>query len=111
MPLYLYTAQYTAAALAAQVKEPANRAERTRIPVENLGGKLVGAWHAISDPIHFVAIIDMPSEEAAATLAIAFGAGGAATHHTWTPLLTPEQWVEAVKHAGATGYRPATATS
>lgn len=111
MPLYLYTAQYTAEALAAQIKTPLNRAERTREPVERLGGTLVGAWHAVSDPVHFIAIIEMPSEEAMATLAIAFGAGGAAREHKWTPLLTPEQWVEAVRHAGDTGYRPATGAS
>ena len=43
MPLYLYTAQYTAEALAAQIKTPLNRAERTREPVERLGGTLIGA--------------------------------------------------------------------
>jgi uncharacterized protein with GYD domain len=107
MPLYLYTAQYTAESLAAQVKEPLNRAERTRIPVERLGGRLVGAWHAVSDPVHFVAIIELPSEQAMASLALAFGAGGAAREHKWVPLLTPEQWVEALRHASDTGYQPA----
>lgn len=108
MPLYLYTAQYTAEALAAQVREPTDRAERTRVPVERLGGRLLGAWHAVSDPVHFVAIIEMPSEQAMASLAIAFGAGGAAREHRWIPLLTPAQWVEAVRGAADTGYRPAT---
>ncbi|MSQ10037.1 MAG: GYD domain-containing protein [Dehalococcoidia bacterium] len=107
MPLYLYTAQYTAESLATQVKQPVNRAERTRVPVERLGGKLIGAWHAVSDPVHFVAIIEMSTEAAMASLALAFGAGGAAREHKWTPLLTPEQWVAALQHAGDTGYQPA----
>ncbi len=92
LPLYLHAAQHTSAALAAQVQEPADLVERTRIPVEKLGGRRLGVWHAISHRLPFTASMAIP-RAAAARLAVALGVR-----------------VAAVKHAGASGYRPAAAT-
>jgi len=49
-------------------------AEASRIPVAKLGGKILGGWHAIGE-VNFVAIIELPSDHEAATLAITFVAG------------------------------------
>jgi hypothetical protein len=44
MPLYMYEAAYTAESLAAQLKNPQNRADAVgRAACEALGGKLVGS--------------------------------------------------------------------
>ena len=108
MPLFLFTSRYRPEALVAQIRVPQNRVEASRIPVEKLGGTIVGAWHAIGE-VNFAAIIELPTDQAAASLAIAFTAGGAAEDHKWIRLMTAEEWVDAVKGAAETGYRPATA--
>jgi uncharacterized protein with GYD domain len=108
MPVYLFTSRYRPEALAAQIRVPQNRVEASRIPVEKLGGRILGGWHAIGQ-INFVAVIELPTDQAAAALAIAFTAGGAAEDHRWTRLMSADEWVEAVKAAAHTEYRPATA--
>jgi uncharacterized protein with GYD domain len=108
MPVYLFTSRYRPEALAAQIRVPQDRVEASRVPVSKLGGTILGGWHAIGE-VNFVAIIELPSDQAAATLAITFVAGGAAEDHKWTRLMSAAEWVEAVKEAAHTEYRPATA--
>jgi uncharacterized protein with GYD domain len=108
MPVYLFTSRYRPEALVAQMRVPQNRVEASRVPVENLGGRIVGAWHAIGE-VNFAAIIELPTDQAAASLSIAFTAGGAAEDHRWIRLMTADEWVEAVRGAATTEYRPATA--
>jgi uncharacterized protein with GYD domain len=108
MPVYLFTSRYRPEALAAQIRVPQDRVEASRIPVKKLGGTIIGGWHAIGE-VNFVAIIELPTDQAAASLAIAFTAGGAAEDHRWIRLMSSNEWVEAVKGAATTDYRPATA--
>jgi uncharacterized protein with GYD domain len=108
MPMYLFTSRYRPEALAAQIRVPQDRVEASRIPVAKLGGTIHGGWHAIGE-VNFVAIIELPTDQAAAALAITFVAGGAAEDHRWTRLMSSDEWVQAVKTAATTEYRPATA--
>jgi uncharacterized protein with GYD domain len=110
MPVYLFTSRYRPDALVAQMRTPQDRVEATRKPVEKLGGRIISAWHAIGE-VNFVAIIELPSDQAIASLAIAFTAGGAAEDHRWIRLMSSQDWVEAVQGAATTEYRPATAVS
>jgi uncharacterized protein with GYD domain len=107
MPSYLVQVSYGAEALAALVKKPQNRIEAVSKPIEKLGGKIESAWFTFGD-FDVAVIVTLPDNVAAAALAIGFGAGGACKTVKTTPLLSPEEAVEAMKKAGTTGYKPVT---
>jgi uncharacterized protein with GYD domain len=110
MSLYLAQVAYTPEAWRALVRNPQDRFEAVRPAVEKLGGKLVSAWFAFGD-YDIVAVTDMPSNVAAAAISIVFAAGGACKAVKTTPLLTTAEALEALKAAGTSGYRPATAAA
>jgi uncharacterized protein with GYD domain len=108
MPSYLMQVAYSSEGIAAIIKNPQDRTEAVRKPIEKLGGKLNGAWFTFGD--HDVAIIvEMPDNVSAAAIALAFAGGGACKSVKTTPLLSPAEALEALKKAGTTGYKPATA--
>ncbi|HZP34205.1 MAG TPA: GYD domain-containing protein [Candidatus Acidoferrales bacterium] len=110
MPLYLTQVAYTPEAWKSLVKNPHDRMEAVRPAVEQLGGKIVNGYFAFGD-YDAVVIVDLPNHVSAAALAIAFAAGGACKNVKTTPLLTTAEAVEALKQAGRTDYRPATAAA
>ena len=105
MPYYLFQASYTSEAVAALCKKPRNRESAIRAAVENLGGKLEGAWMAFGD-YDVVTIVNMPNNVSAAALSMAVAAGGALKSAKTTPLLKFSEGVAALKKAGRSGYRP-----
>ena len=105
MPSFLVQASYTSEALAALVKNPQNRSEVVRKSIENLGGKLVGAWMAFGDH-DVVFIVDMPDTISAAAMALSVGAGGALKGTKTTLLISLDKGVEALKKASSSGYTP-----
>ena len=109
MPLYMYEAAYTAESLAAQLKNPQNRADAVgRAACEAVGGKLVGSWYCFGD-YDLIIIADVPNNESMAAIAVAIAAGGAIkTSHT-TALMTGAELVGALKKSEsvAKGYKPA----
>jgi len=58
-----------------------------------------------------VVITDLPDNVSAAAIAMAFAAGGACKSVQTTPLISPDEAVQALKKARESGYRPATVTS
>ncbi len=108
MPSYLVQVSYSAEALAAMIKKPHNRAEAVRKPIENLGGKIIGFWFSFGE-YDVAAIAEMPDNVSAAAFAFAASAGGSCKTFKTTPLLTPEEAVEAMKKASRIGYKAATA--
>lgn len=106
MPYYLLQVAYTSDAWAAQVKNPQNRVEAVRPVLEKLGGKFEGAaWYAFGE-YDIVAVVQAPDNVSAAAFSIAASAGGAVKAIKTTPLMTMEEGVEAMRKAGAAGYRP-----
>jgi uncharacterized protein with GYD domain len=105
MPYYLFQASYTSAAVAALCKKPRNREGVIRSLVENLGGKLEGAWLAFGD-YDVVAVMNMPNNVSAAAVSMAAAAGGALRSAKTTPLLKFSEGVSALKKATRAGYRP-----
>ena len=105
MPYYLYQDAYTAEAWAAQVKNPQDRVEAVRPVVERLGGRIVNAWLSFGE-YDVVAILEMPDNVSVAAFAIAVAASGAVKAGKTTPLLTPQEWVEAARKAGGLSYQP-----
>ena len=90
------------------VKNPQNRSAAVKGVIEKLGGSIEGFWLAFGDH-DVVGVIDMPDNVSAAAFSMAIGAGGACTGIKTTPLLTIEDGMAAMKKAGTSGYKPATA--
>ncbi len=104
MGYYLFQAAYSVEAWAAMVKNPQNRLEAVQPVAKKLGGTLENAWLAFGD-YDVVAIFKMPDNVSAAALSVAATASGALKTAKTTPLLTVEEGMEAMRKAGASGYR------
>jgi uncharacterized protein with GYD domain len=106
MPLYMYQAAYTAESMAAQIKEPQDRIEAVTPFFEAMGAKvLVGGYPFGEHDV--LAIYEAPDDTTAAALAQAIAAGGATSSAKTTRLLSGAEWVEALRKAQASTYRPA----
>ena len=108
MPSYLVQVSYTSTAITAMIQSPQNRAEAIRIPVEKLGGKVVSFWLSFGD-YDVVGVVEMPDNVSAAAFALAISAGGSCKSVKTTPLLSIEDAMTAMKMAGSSGYKPASA--
>ena len=106
MAHYMLQVAYTSDSWAAQVKNPQNRVEAVRPAIEAVGGKIEGAWYAFGK-YDIVLVIQAPDNVAAASLAIAFAAGGALKAVKTTPLMSIEEGMQAIKKAASAGYTPA----
>src|SRR2546422_11142759 len=109
MPHYLHQVAYSREGWEALVKHPQDRIEAVRPAIEKLGGKIKTAWFAFGD-YDIVVITEMPDNVSAAAIAIAFAGGGACKAVQTTPLMSPEEAVQAMKKAAECGYRPAAGT-
>jgi len=110
MPHYLQQVAYSREGWEALVANPQNRIEAVRPAIEKLGGRIVQAWFSFGD-YDVVVISDLPDNVSAAAIAMAFAAGGACKSVQTTPLISPEEAVQALRKAGESGYRPATVTA
>ncbi len=106
MAHYLLQISYSVEGWAALVRNPHDRSEAVRGPIENLGGKVERIWFAFGED-DVVGIIDMPSNVASAAISIAFSAGGACKSVKTTPLISMTEGIEAMKKAAECGYKPA----
>ena len=104
MPMYLVQASYTAAAAAAMVKKPQDRAEAVRPLIEKMGGKMHGFWLAFGE-YDVIAIAEMPDNVSAAAFAMAVGTSGAMAAYRTTPLLTVAEATKAMKKASGVSYQ------
>ena len=105
MAQYLVQVAYTPEAWAALVKNPQNRMQSVGPVVERLGGKVQGAWLTFGE-YDTVVIAQLPDNVSAAAFSMAVSAGGACKSCTTTPLMTPEEGIEAMRKAAGAGYRP-----
>lgn len=104
MSYYLVQAAYTPEAWAILTKNPQNRIEAIKPAVENLGGKVEGGWFSFGE-FDVVLILNMPDNISAAAMAMAFAAGGALKSIKTTPLLTPDEAMDAMKKGAGSGYK------
>ena len=86
------------------------RIEAVRPAIEKLGGKIEAAWFSFGN-YDIVVITQLPDNVSAAGIAMAFAAGGACKSVQTTPLISPDEALEALHKARECGYRPATAVS
>jgi uncharacterized protein with GYD domain len=107
MPHYLQQVAYSREGWEALVADPQNRIEAVRPAIEKLGGRIEAGWFSFGD-YDVVVITDLPDNVSAAAIAMAFAAGGACKSVQTTPLISPEEALQALKKARECGYRPAT---
>ena len=105
MAYYLIQLAYTPEAWGTQIRNPQNRIEAVRPVVEQAGGTIECAYFAFGD-YDLVTIFQVPDNVTAASLSLAFSAGGAVKAIKTTPLMTIEEGMEAMRRAGGTSYRP-----
>jgi uncharacterized protein with GYD domain len=108
MPHYLHQVAYSREGWEALLAHPQNRIESARPAIERLGGKIETAWFAFGE-YDVIVITELPDNVSAAAISMAFAGGGACKAVQTTPLMSPEEAVQAFKKAGQCGYRPATA--
>jgi len=106
MALYLYQAAYTAESVAAQIKEPQDRIEAVRPALEALGAKILAGGYPFGD-YDVLVIYEAADDTTAASVAMAVAAGGAVRSARTTRLLTGPEWVESLRKAQGSTYRPA----
>jgi uncharacterized protein with GYD domain len=109
MALYMYQAAYTAESMAAQIKqikEPHDRIEAVRPALEALGAKIVAGGYPFGD-YDVLVIFEAADDTTAASVAMAVAAGGATRSARTTRLLNGQEWVESLRKAQGSGYRPA----
>ncbi|HWC20650.1 MAG TPA: GYD domain-containing protein [Terriglobales bacterium] len=108
MPLYMIQVAYSPEGWAALVKNPQDRTQVVRQPIEKIGGNVKDFWFSFGDH-DVIGVVEFPDNVSAAAIAIAFAAGGACKSVQTTPLLTSAEGLEAIKKAGKTGYKSAVA--
>lgn len=110
MPFYLHQVSYNPEALTRLIANPQDRFEVVRAPIEKLGGKVKDAYFAFG-PFDAVLISEMPDNVSAAAISLAFAAGGALRNCQTTTLLTTAETLDAMRKAGACGYKSPLASS
>jgi len=105
MAYYMYQCSYTTEAIKGLLQKPVNRTEVIRKAVEELGGKLEGAWYSFGES-DVVLIVQMPDHASIAALSLAVAAGGATQGGKTTPLMTLDEGLAAMKKAAGSTYRP-----
>jgi uncharacterized protein with GYD domain len=106
MAMYMYEAAYTPESLAAQIKEPQDRIEAVRPALEALGAKFLAAGYPFGE-YDVLVVYEAADDTAAASIAMAVGAGGAVKAARTTRLLSGPEWIESLRKAQSSQYRPA----
>ena len=105
MARYMIQASYTSQGISDLVKNPQDRAAAVRPLIEGLGGKLESFDYAFGD-YDAVVIVELPDNVSMVAASMAVGASGAIRSLKTTVLIPVDEAVEAMRKAGAVGYRP-----
>lgn len=105
MATFLIQGSYSAQAVSAMIKNPQDRAAVVRTMIEKAGGKLHGFWLSFGEN-DYVAVAEMKDNVGAAAFAMAVASSGAMSSYKSTPLLSPEESVQAMKQAAEVNYQP-----
>jgi uncharacterized protein with GYD domain len=106
MPLYVYQAAYTAESMVAQIKDPQDRIEAVRPAFKALGATILAGGYPLGE-YDVLAVYEAPDDSTAAALALAIAAGGATRSAKTTRLLSGEEWIESLRKAQGSHYKPA----
>lgn len=100
MPHYMYQGNYTVDAIRNLVARPEDRSDAVAKLAKSCGGKLRDFFMCFGE-FDFVAITELPDDEAAAAMSFAVAAAGHVTNARTTKLVSPADAVKAMGKAGA----------
>jgi uncharacterized protein with GYD domain len=95
----MFQGNYTGDAIRNLIHKPEDRAEAAGKLAKSLGGKLRDYYMSFGDH-DFIAILELPDDEAAATLSLTVSAAGHVTHGRTTKLLTVSESMKVMARAG-----------
>lgn len=98
MARFLCQLAYTPEAWAAQLENPANRADQIKPALDTLGAKFESVYFAFGES-DIVGILDCPDNVSAAALSICITATGIVKSCKTTPLMTMQEGIEAMRKA------------
>ena len=93
MPYFCHQISYTTDAWNQLVRNPQNRFDPIRIPIENLGGTIHATFFTAGN-YDLLVISEFPESVPASAIAIAFSSGGAVARIQTTALLSTTQAIE-----------------
>jgi uncharacterized protein with GYD domain len=105
MALYMYQLSYTAEAVAALIREPQDRVEAVRPIIEAMGGKIVASGYPFGEYDGLI-VFEAPDDTSAASFALVVAGSGAAKSGKTTRLLSSQEWIESLRKARSSQYRP-----
>jgi uncharacterized protein with GYD domain len=103
MPHYLLQAAYTAEAWAVFTKNPHDRTQIIQPVIESLGGRIESAYVAFGE-YDAVTIVEFPDNTTAAAFSMRAAAAGHLKAIKTTPLLTPQEAVQAMGKGGSIDF-------
>ena len=98
MCYYCHQVSYTSEAWTRLMRNPDDRFEAIRGPIEHLGGQFRAAFFTTGN-FDVLAITEFPNDVTPAMIAVAFADGGAVASILSTPLLTAGEMVDARRRA------------
>ena len=102
----MYQAAYTPESVAAQIREPQDRIEAVRPSLEAMGPKILIGGHPFGE-YDVMVVYEAADDTTAASVALAVAAGGAVRSARTTRLLSGQEWIESLRKAQGSQYRPA----
>ncbi len=100
MAYFLVQAAYTPESWKAQIRDQPNIEDRLRPSIQNLGGRIDSIYYAFGDH-DVIAIVEFPSNDAAAAFSLMASAGGAVKTVKTTPLMTVSEGLQAMGKASS----------
>lgn len=105
MSIYMFQGGYTAAAIKAMTAKPEDRGAAAAKLAKSLGGKLLSYYMSFGKH-DFVAIMDLPDDDAAAACSLTVASAGHISHMMTTKLMTVGQAMKAMAKAGQSKIAP-----
>jgi uncharacterized protein with GYD domain len=99
MPHFMFQGNYTGEAIRNLVAKPDDRSESAGKLAKSVGGKLRDYYMSFGTH-DFVAIMELPDDESAATVSFAVAAAGHIVNVHTTKLLTPGEAMKAMARVG-----------
>ena len=104
MAWFMFQASYTPEAWANQIKDPKDRISALKEMFKPTGMIIHHAWYSFGE-YDLLLLVESPGNIETAGAALAAAAGGALKASKTTPLLTPDEAIEAMKIAEKVAYR------
>ena len=105
MAWFMFQASYTPEAWAGQIKNPQERISAINEMVKPTGATIKHAWYSFGE-YDLLFLVEAPGNVETVGAVLAAASGGALKGIKTTPLLTPDEALEAMKIAGKVQYQP-----